>query len=728
MTPKFSMVVPTVRQTHMVRECLHSLFEFEPDRSLYEVIVVDDGSDAKVQDWLRTNLEREGCRVICKGENSGFSHTVNVGIREAQGEFVVLLNNDIKFIQPWLGALEGAFRRDPKIGVVGAKLLFPTLQVQHAGVTRVGKSPLYVHNNKFAPRDMPAVNQGRYFASVTGALYAIRRSITGRVGLLNETYFLSCEDTEYSLRVWLAGFRVWYEPLVEAIHLEGGTRGNTEETKRKPENVKWWMRERETWNRFHAEASKMPLDQIDMRVVRLNRGEDVAADEVEDLPEDKVLKLEDIDLALVDGYTDAAFDSVECGMTVQRTLLKILPKTLASLARILKPGGKVSMSFVDLDAVIEGYRAQSLQPFDAGMLETIRQGLAAASTPPWAVASYFASLPWCVNGPTLQATLERFGFEQVKVQGGDVTARKSVPKNANVSSRQRRFLVKRKGALGDVIMTTPIIRRLRHEMGPEAIIHVATDCGAVLLGNPNIDGVVPSNQPKESYERVIDLDLVYERSPLMHPIDAYAVAAFGDAEMDKQTELVFGERDMTVVQTLLADQGIEMHRAVVVHPAKTWKNRTFPSSFWRQVVDQLVEAGFHPIIVGTGGDTAIPPNPSKGIANLQSRLTYSHIAALCQSSACFVGSDSGLMHVAGATEVPMVGIFTSVLASARQPFRRGEWGWRFVGLEPKISCVGCHQREPAPVVYSDCRRGDFACIGLVMPSAVVEKVQEVARR
>jgi len=78
-----------------------------------------------------------------------------------------------------------------------------------------------------------------------------------------------------------------------------------------------------------------------------------------------------------------------------------------------------------------------------------------------------------------------------------------------------RILIKRRQALGDVIMTTPIVRRLRQELGRDAIINVATDNPSAFLNNPHIDAVISGGDPTDGYDRMIDLDLAYERRPEM---------------------------------------------------------------------------------------------------------------------------------------------------------------------------------------------------------------------
>ena len=210
MNPKFSIIIPTVKATILVKQCIDSLIKHEPDRDKYEILVIDDGSDAYVQDWLKKFANESGVKLHLKDKNQGFSHTVNIGLRNASGEYLLLVNNDILFIQPCLDEFEKSFKMDDKIAIIGAKLLYPNHSIQHAGVVRIPNSHSFVHINKHRDRHVPEVNQSKYYLAVTGALFGIRKTFFESAGGLNESYFVACEDVEYCLRSWKLGSRVYY--------------------------------------------------------------------------------------------------------------------------------------------------------------------------------------------------------------------------------------------------------------------------------------------------------------------------------------------------------------------------------------------------------------------------------------------------------------------------------------------------------------------------------------
>ena len=154
-----------------------------------------------------------------------------------------------------------------------------------------------------------------------------------------------------------------------------------------------------------------------------------------------------------------------------------------------------------------------------------------------------------------------------------------------------KILVRRSGALGDVILTTPVVRRLRREK-PDSEIFVETLCPDVFRNNPRIAGV---NAEHRDYAQIINLDFAYEKHPSMHIVEAYMLAAFDDLGEpdDRQQELFYPVR-----QKLLAGRGF-----VAVHAAQAgWRNRTLPSATWHDVCRLLKPRGLHPIIVGTERD------------------------------------------------------------------------------------------------------------------------------
>ena len=148
MSKLFSLIIPTVKQTELVKSCIEKIRKFEnPDD--YEIIIVDDGSDQTTQEYLKDLAKKNDATIFCKPDNKGFAHTVNVGLRNALGKYLILVNNDIEWIKPILAKFEESFKKDTEIGVIGAKLMYPPGDIiQHAGVCRIGRTANFIHINK----------------------------------------------------------------------------------------------------------------------------------------------------------------------------------------------------------------------------------------------------------------------------------------------------------------------------------------------------------------------------------------------------------------------------------------------------------------------------------------------------------------------------------------------------------------------------------------------------
>lgn len=267
------------------------------------------------------------------------------------------------------------------------------------------------------------------------------------------------------------------------------------------------------------------------------------------------------------------------------------------------------------------------------------------------------------------------------------------------------IIVQRSGALGDVILTTPVIRRLRQE-NPTECISVVTGYPNVFRGNPHLDQGVAASLD----DRLIQLDLAYERRPNLHIVQAYMIEAFGDPGVaaDLQQELFF------LRQTFFSRD----RKYVAVHATATgWANRTLPRSTWLAVVVGLRKAGLWPILVGGSRDSI----PGADVMTFHSTdiLMQARLIAGC---AAFVGSDSGIMHIAGATDVPLVGVFTCARPETRLPWRHGVLGWGCTAILPDLDCVGCQQRRPPPVTDEHCERGDTACVTMVQAETIIAAV------
>ena len=222
-SPLVSVIIPNWNGAHHLPTCLESLRR-QTFRD-FEVIVVDNGSTDGSLDLLARDFPE--VRVLPLGENRGFAGACNAGIRAAQGEIIVLLNNDTEADPHWLEEIVAAFERHPEAGIVASKmLLFDQRDTFHTAgdFYRLDGVP---GNRGAWQKDVGQYETEEYVFSACGGSAAYRRGMLDRIGLLDEDFFYSCEDVDLAWRAQLAGWRCVYAPRAVVYHKLSATGGGT---------------------------------------------------------------------------------------------------------------------------------------------------------------------------------------------------------------------------------------------------------------------------------------------------------------------------------------------------------------------------------------------------------------------------------------------------------------------------------------------------------------------
>jgi len=228
--PLWTAIIPTYGKVglQLTPNILRSL---ELSSEPHEIIVVDDGSED--QESMAQICREYGAHFLGLPLNKGFATAVNRGIEMANGNVVVLVNNDTLQIGKTLDNLAN-FTLFSGAATAGCKLLYEDNTVQHGGTC-------YVPGNPHGYWDHIGRHMSRWDAPIcrirnslcTGAMLAISRAALDTVGLLDERYGMAFEDVDYQLRCIETGMRTFYCGIIEAYHLEGRTRGRTPAEKAK---------------------------------------------------------------------------------------------------------------------------------------------------------------------------------------------------------------------------------------------------------------------------------------------------------------------------------------------------------------------------------------------------------------------------------------------------------------------------------------------------------------
>ncbi|HET9198111.1 MAG TPA: glycosyltransferase [Solirubrobacterales bacterium] len=222
-----SIVIPVHGRAHLTRRCLDLVLDgLGAD---CEVLVVDDASPDETPELLAGYGER--LRVLRLEENAGFATACNRGATAAGGERLVFLNNDTEPRPGWLAALRRYADAHPEAAAVGAKLLYPTGAVQHAGVV-FGQDGYPHHLYAGFPADHPAVCHPRRLQAVTAACMLVERGAFEAAGGFDPGFHNSLEDVDLCLRIGAAGGEVHYCDEAVLVHLESASRGRSERFER----------------------------------------------------------------------------------------------------------------------------------------------------------------------------------------------------------------------------------------------------------------------------------------------------------------------------------------------------------------------------------------------------------------------------------------------------------------------------------------------------------------
>jgi O-antigen biosynthesis protein len=246
------VIVPTRDHPELLAQCAAGVLNRTDYRNL-ELLIVDNGS---IEPAMRTLLDHLVCednrvRVLHYPGPFNYSALNNAAAREAKGEILVLLNNDIDVIDSgWLRELVSQAIR-PDVGIVGSKLLYANEQVQHAGIV-LGPEGYTTHLYRFASKNEPGylgqLALPRTLSAVTGACVAIRREVYFEVGGLDEVNLpVTFNDIDLCLKLGEYGYRVVWTPYAELFHLECASRGldNSRETQKR--FLEEWMHVRRLW-------------------------------------------------------------------------------------------------------------------------------------------------------------------------------------------------------------------------------------------------------------------------------------------------------------------------------------------------------------------------------------------------------------------------------------------------------------------------------------------------
>lgn len=228
-SPLVSVLIPNKDQKEFLKKCLDSIFEKTTYKN-YEIVIIENNSvDPETFSYYQDLEKRPNVKIVTWKHGFNYSAINNFGEKEAKGDYLLFLNNDVEVINPrWMEEMLGNCQRE-EVGIVGAKLYYPDDTIQHAG-TIIGIGGIAGHAFLNMPRSrtgyLHKASLQMDLSAVTAACMMMKKSVFEKLGGFEEKLAVAFNDVDLCLRTVQAGYLVVYNPKAELYHYESKSRGS----------------------------------------------------------------------------------------------------------------------------------------------------------------------------------------------------------------------------------------------------------------------------------------------------------------------------------------------------------------------------------------------------------------------------------------------------------------------------------------------------------------------
>lgn len=199
-----------------------------------EVIVLDNASSDGSLQMLKQ--EFPWVKLIASKINTGFSKGNNIAMKKSKNPFILLLNSDCYMEEESLYKMIAYFRVNQNCDVLGARLNYTTGKLQPSAgnlpnpanlvfwILGLGLLPIInTFIPPFHPKNKSYFSKAHEAGWVMGAFLALKRKVLEKVGGFDENFFMHMEEVEWCKRIKATGFKIWYVPQIEVVHLHGAS-------------------------------------------------------------------------------------------------------------------------------------------------------------------------------------------------------------------------------------------------------------------------------------------------------------------------------------------------------------------------------------------------------------------------------------------------------------------------------------------------------------------------
>src|SRR5262245_9655268 len=227
-----SIIIVSWNTRDLLAKCLQAV-QSTVKKIAYEIIVVDNNSDDGSQDMVRTQFP--AVKLIDNADNRGFAKANNQGIQISDARYILLLNSDAFVRENTIDRIVAFMDEHPEAGMAGCKLLYEDGRLQPSCATfptlatefyiAAGLDKLFPKSQIFGKYLMTDWDYGdtREVDVIMGAFMLARKTAIDQVGLMDEAFFMYSEEVDWCYRFKAAGWKIYFTPEVECIHIWGGS-------------------------------------------------------------------------------------------------------------------------------------------------------------------------------------------------------------------------------------------------------------------------------------------------------------------------------------------------------------------------------------------------------------------------------------------------------------------------------------------------------------------------
>ncbi len=239
-----SIIIINYKTKDLTLQTLTSIFKADPPSGKMEVFLIDNHS----QDDTPVTVKQQFPQVkqILSSTNLGFAGGNNLGLRQAKGRYILLLNSDTIIEPDTLTVMIKYMDANPQVGLSTCRVELFNRRIDpasHRGFPTpwasltyyLGLEKLFPHVKLFSQyhqgwKDLTQVHE---IDSPVGAFFFLRKSALNQVGLLDEAFFMYAEDLDLAFRIKKSGWQVMYVPLTTITHLKGASGINSTDKSKK---------------------------------------------------------------------------------------------------------------------------------------------------------------------------------------------------------------------------------------------------------------------------------------------------------------------------------------------------------------------------------------------------------------------------------------------------------------------------------------------------------------